>query len=197
MDGADDRQAPLILLVDDDAQVLAQLAASLRAARFEVCTASPAADKGARRPELAIVDLQAAGLTTLALPFLMMSAGASEELVRQAAAQGAVGYLSKPLDRGQLLPAVITGLARAREIRALHEAETRLTAALLCGRETAMAVGVVMERFRVDREAAFGALRQHARSNRLRLVDVAGEVLKNAACVHGIGRRLRKNASQH
>jgi DNA-binding response OmpR family regulator len=197
---------PLILLVDDDAHLLALLANALQASGYDVRLASSAkmavellAD-GSRAPDLALIDMHMPDMNGLQLvhslsagqplPFLMMSASSSEVFVRRAAEQGAVAYLVKPIELAQLVPAVITGIARGREIRALHESETKLTAALLGGRETAMAVGVVMERFHVDSESAFGALRQHARSNQRRLVDVATEFLKNSKVASGIAQRL-------
>lgn len=185
---------PLILLVDDDAHLLALLANALQAGGCDVVLASSAAmamellGEGQRRPDLAIIDMympDTSGLQLVhsleagkPLPFLMMSASANAVLVRSAAEHGAVGYLVKPINLAQLMPTVITAIARGREIRALHESESKLTAALLSGRETAMAVGMAMERFELDSESAFGTLRQHARSNQRRLAEVAAEFLK-------------------
>lgn len=185
---------PLILLVDDDAHLLALLANALQAAGCNVLLASSAAmamdllGDGRRLPDLAVIDMYMPDMSGLQLvhslqagtplPFLMMSASASEVLVRRAAEHGAVGYLVKPINLAQLLPTVITAIARGREIRTLHESESKLTAALLAGRETAMAVGMAMERFELDSESAFGTLRQHARTNQRRLAEVAAEFLK-------------------
>lgn len=185
----------LILLVDDDPHLLALLAGALHGAGFDVRLADSVQmavdvlDEGGRAPDLALIDMHMPELNGMQLvhslksraplPFLMMSANCNEMLVRRAAEHGAVGYLVKPIDPAQLLPTVITALARAREIRALHDSETKLTAALLSGRETAMAVGMAMERFDIDSESAFGALRQHARSNQRPLADVAAEFLKS------------------
>jgi response regulator NasT len=52
-----------------------------------------------------------------------------------------------------------------------------LTLALQHGRETGMAVGVLMERYKTDRETAFRALRDYARSHQRKLNDVAKELL--------------------
>lgn len=201
---ADERAA--ILVVDDDPHVLALIGGALYAADFDVLPATSAAmarerlAAAPRLPVLAIVDMHMPAVNGLQLmqtldrlaplPFMMMSASDSCVLVRRAAEHGAVGFLVKPLDPAQLVPAVITGVARGREIGRLRETESRLTAAMLRGRETAMAVGMVMERFRVDREAAFGALRQHARSNHRRLVDVAADYLNNTIVENGIAQRL-------
>ena len=53
----------------------------------------------------------------------------------------------------------------------------QLTLALQHGRETGMAVGVLMERYKTDRETAFRALRDYARSHQRKLNDVAVELL--------------------
>ena len=49
--------------------------------------------------------------------------------------------------------------------------------ALQARRETSMAVGILMERRRLGRQAAFEALRSQARSQRRRLEDVANEIV--------------------
>jgi hypothetical protein len=49
--------------------------------------------------------------------------------------------------------------------------------ALQARRETSMAVGILMERRRLGRQAAFEALRSQARSQRRRLQDVAAEIV--------------------
>ena len=107
---------------------------------------------------------------------------------------GAVGYLVKPIELNQLLPTVIAGLARGDEIRGLRDNEERLGQALQNGRETGMAVGVLMERYRCDRETAFRALRDQARSSQRKLNDVARELLDSAELLNTFNRRLSEPA---
>ena len=53
----------------------------------------------------------------------------------------------------------------------------QLGQALQARRETSIAVGIIMERRRLDRRQAFEALRSQARSQRRRLHDVAADIV--------------------
>lgn len=203
----------LILLVDDDVLLLGLISQFLRTAGHDVRTATSAPMAldllcdGGPAPDLAIFDIGMPGMSGLelaqhvrantAIPFMLLSANGSTASVRQATANGAVGYLIKPVDFAQLAPAILTGLARGDEIRSLRESEGRLSQALLHGRETGMAVGVLMERYKTDRETAFRALRDHARAQQRKVSEVAAELLSAseslntfaARCVDGAARR--------
>ncbi len=181
-----------ILLVDDDRLILATLSDGLRRFGYAVETASDGeralAMCAACEPDLAILDLSMPGMggvelarrlrETTRVPYLFLSAYSDQEVVDSAVEEGALGYLVKPLDVNQIAPAVEAALARAAEIRDLREREAGLQGALTTSRETAMAVGVIMERYRLDREQAFEALRFHARSQRRRVEEVAEAMLQ-------------------
>ncbi|WP_296942934.1 response regulator [uncultured Massilia sp.] len=191
--------APLILLVDDDALLLAVLARALEADGFRVCAAGDARQALAllqadhARPQLAVLDIAMPDMSGLDLaaqldgiPYMFLSASSGTEVAEQAAAAGAVGFLLKPIDPAQLLPAVRAALARAADIHELRAAEQRLTLALREGRETGMAVGVLMERYRIDRHDALRLLRNHARSNHRKLNEVATELLQAAEALNAL-----------
>jgi AmiR/NasT family two-component response regulator len=112
-----------------------------------------------------------------AVPFMFLSSVDDAETARQAASHGAVGFVVKPVDAGRLLPAFEAGLARADEIRQLRRTEANLNAALAAGRETSLAVGVLMARYQTDRNTAFEVLRDHARSNRRKINEVAEQIV--------------------
>lgn len=181
-----------ILIVDDDRLILATLRTGLEHAGFDVLQASSGAD-GWRlavdsRPDLALLDVRMPGMSGIELaqrlraetevPFMIFSAYGDLDIARQAAEYGAVGYLVKPIDTPQIIPAIEAGLARAEEIRALRRNEAVLTAALAAGRETNIATGVVMERYRVNRNRAYDILRDFARARRRKLNEVATELIE-------------------
>lgn len=177
-----------VLVVDDDRLVLAALARGLRDADYRVGSAANGEDALSiverDPPDLALLDMRMPGMNGISLgrrlrervPFLYLSAYGDEQTVRDAAEQGALGYLVKPLDIAQILPSLQAALVRSAEIRALREKEARLTAALVANRETATAVGLLMERHRIDRQQAFELLRAHARSSRRSVQEIAGEL---------------------
>lgn len=180
-----------ILIVDDDAILLQFIGEVLRHAGYDTVAASSGAQAiaqiEAREPDLALLDITMPGMTGLELarhlnelttvPFMFLSAIGDTDSAKQAAAYGAVGYVVKPVDAERLMAAFEAGLARADEIRQLRRTETNLNAALAAGRETSLAVGLLMGKFQTDRNTAFEVLRDHARSSRRKINEVADQLL--------------------
>lgn len=118
-----------LLVVDDDRLVLATVTHGLEKAGYEVFDA----DNGdeaillARqyRPELALLDIRMEGKSgfdvaatlreAYRIPFMFLSAFSDPQTLAQVQALGALDYLVKPLDVGQIVPAVEAALARARQ----------------------------------------------------------------------------------
>ncbi|MGZ8321388.1 MAG: ANTAR domain-containing response regulator, partial [Telluria sp.] len=169
-----------ILIVDDDPLLLQFLVQVLSHAGYETVAASSGKEAirhiEEREPDMALLDITMPGMTGLELaqqlnekttvPFMFLSAIGDSDSARQAAAYGAVGYVVKPVDAERLMPAFESSLARADEIRQLRRTESNLNAALAAGRETSLAVGLLMGKFQTDRNTAFEVLRDHARSSR-------------------------------
>ena len=180
-----------LLVADDDRLVLCTMCNGLRNAGYEVVAVASGEEciqfAESYQPDLVILDMRMPGLSGLdvaeklrddyAIPFVFLSAFGDDGTVEAATELGALGYLVKPLDIGQVLPAVKAALRRAEEMHALREKETHLTVALSTNRAINTAIGVVMERLRVDRRAALQVLRERARSNRIKLAAVAESVL--------------------
>jgi len=187
-------QKPRLLLVDDDRLILATLSDGLRDADYDVSVAASGKEAveviEASPPDLAILDVRMPGMNGIELamqlrehtqvPFVFLSAYGDLALVRQAADKGALGYLLKPLDIPQLIPTIEAALVRGREIARLRDSESRLNDALSAEQKTRIAVGVIMERQRLDRQMAFEALRRQARSQRRKIAEVAEEILSAA-----------------
>ncbi len=180
-----------ILIVDDDPLLLQFLTEVIGHAGYETVSATSGEQAlqliAEREPDMALLDITMPGMTGLELarhlknhttvPFMFLSAIGDSESSRQAAANGAVGYLVKPVDAERLMPAFEAGLARADDIRQLRRTEHNLNAALAAGRETSLAVGLLMCKFQTDRNTAFEVLRDHARSSRRKINEVADQLL--------------------
>jgi response regulator NasT len=189
-----EKAARHILVVDDDRLVLASLSSGLRQAGYRVTEASNGNDALSAAEEssldLALLDVSMPGMNGIelgrllrdraGLSFVYLSAYGQADIVTQAAENGALGYLVKPLDIAQILPALETALSRAQEIRQLRNKEGQLTTALTGSREVSMAVGLLMERHHLNRDEAFEALRARARSSRRALAEVAHEVVDSS-----------------
>lgn len=180
-----------IFLVDDDRLVLSVLTASLTRAGMRVSTAESAEEaqdmlSGGLRPDLTVLDVRMPGQGGLFLaerlraldhiPFIMLSAFSDPETVEESTRNGALGYLVKPLTEVQLLPAIDTALARAREMDGLRATQKQLQTALDNERDISVAVGITMVQYRIGRKAAFEVLRKNARSRKIRVAEVASEI---------------------
>ncbi len=183
-----------ILLADDDRVVLFTLAEGLRAAGYEVLTAQDGERALALCEQefidLALLDIRMPGLDGMglarqlrevrAVPFLFLTAYDDPDLVRQAAAAGALGYLVKPLGVAALLPSLSMALARAAEMRELNVQNQGLQDAVHSNRLIGAAIGMVMSQEGLSRSAAFERLRKQARDGGRRLTEVAREMVDSA-----------------
>lgn len=181
-----------ILIVDDDRLILATLSKGLQQAGYKILQAASGEEAlhiiDEQTPDLAILDVRMPNMSGIelakhlrektAVPFMFFSAYSDIDVARQAAEFGAVGYLVKPIDTPQMIPSIEAGLARAAEIKDLRRVEANLNAALASGRETSIAMGILMERYHIDRMTAFETLRIHARTLRRKVNDVAAELIK-------------------
>lgn len=181
-----------LLLVDDDRLVLVTLARGLIAAGYNVATAESADDAEAllssgERPDLIILDVRMPGRSGLELaerlrlfdhiPFMLLTAYNDHDIVEKAATFGALGYLVKPIDTPQLIPAIEAALARAEELEGMRTTEQQLLNALDNERDISVAIGITMVQYRFSRKAAFELLRKTARDQRRKLSDLAMEVV--------------------
>lgn len=190
-----------ILLVDDDRLVLVTLAQGLTRAGYNVSTAESADDAeallaGGNRLDLAILDVNMPGRNGLELaerlrtfdyiPFMLLTAYSDHDIVEQAAAYGALGFLVKPVDTPELIPSIKAALARAAELQSLKTSERQLRSALDSEREISIAIGITMVQYRLGRKAAFELLRKTARSRRCKLAELAMKVI-NASEMLNLG----------
>ena len=109
-----------ILVVDDDRLVLATVTHGLAQAGYDVIDADNGDDAillaREHKPDLALLDIRMEGMSgfdvaaylrdQLHVPFMFLSAFADDETVQKVKALGALAYLVKPLDIGQILPTV-------------------------------------------------------------------------------------------
>ncbi len=181
-----------LLIVDDDRLVLSTVADGLSRVGYHVTSVESAEEAeawlaGGGRPDLAILDVSLSGQSGLYLaqrlreldriPFMMFSAYSDPHIVEQATRCGALGYVVKPQDIPQLVPAIEAALARANELQDLRELRQQLQQALDNERSISVATGILMMEYRVKRSDAFALLRDSARKQRRKLAEVADTVV--------------------
>jgi len=199
-----DSTQPLIMVVDDDRLVLATLVAGLKHAGFEVIEADNGDDgillARKYKPSLAILDMRMQGKSGMDVArylaantetgFMFLSAFGDADIVDEASRMGALGYLVKPLDVRQIVPAVRAALARWQEMRssATPVAAASAAASASHGREELIAVGMLMERLRIDFDRALEALRSQARAEGVSSAQLAANMVEAANRFNSIRR---------
>jgi response regulator NasT len=180
-----------ILVVDDDLVVLATLSMGLKQAGYQVFQVSNGASaiqvEQFENPDLAILDMRMPGLSGLDVakilhargrtPFIFLSAFNDDEAVKAAADAGALGYLVKPIEISRIVPAIEVAMVRHDELSKAVNNSINLIDSLNKNREIDIAIGLVMERYNIDRASAFDALRDYARSNRCKAAIVAQRLI--------------------
>lgn len=173
-----------VLIADESAERLALLAAIVRGVGHEtiaaeIDVASVGAATAREHPDVALVALGASNAHALELismivaeaecPVIAVLAATDTVFVREAAKRGIFAYVVDS-DQGALESALEIVLLRFREYHGLEGA---------FGRRAVIerAKGVLMERHGIDEQAAFEALRAHARRNNQKIVDIAAAVL--------------------
>ena len=191
-----------ILVVDDDRLVLATVAHGLAQAGYDVIDADNGDDAillaRAQRPDLALLDIRMEGKTGFDVaeylraytqtPFMFLSAFNDDATVAKVKELGAVAYLVKPLDVGQIVPTVESVFARLGDARApVAPAPAAAAAADPLADPVPVAVGVLMHRYSLPRGPALERLRRQAtaegrslQAQALRVVE-AVEVLSSSS----------------
>jgi response regulator NasT len=154
-----------ILVVDDDRLVLATVAHGLAQAGYEVIDADNGDDAillaREHRPALALLDIRMEGKSgfevaatlrdAYRIPFIFLSAFSDDATLAEVKRLGALAYLVKPLDVGQIVPSVEAAFAR---IGKGGETPPPRAAAQAGAELLALAIGVLMHRHSLTREGA-------------------------------------------
>lgn len=148
-------------------------------------------------PDTSGLELAAVLRDRFSLPFMFLTLVEDEATVHQATEAGALAYLVRSANLRQLLPSIEAALARAEELKKLRQAEASLSAALQQGREVSIAVGVLMERFRLNFDTALEMLRDNARARRQRLHDLATELLEATERLNSLRRERIRHSVRH
>ncbi len=186
-----------ILVVDDDRLVLATVSHGLSQAGYEVIDADNGDDAillaRQHRPDLALLDIRMEGKSgfdvaaylrdNLHVPFMFLSAFADDETVQHVKALGAVAYLVKPLDIGQILPSVAAAFANlpARALPTPAPVPAARPAGLAGAAPidpVAIAVGVLMHRYSLQRTTALQRLQKLAADEQRSLAEQAERLVE-------------------
>lgn len=193
-----ENEQPLIMVVDDDRLVLATLVAGLKQAGFDIIEADNGDDAillaRKHKPQLAILDMRMQGKSGMDVArylaantdtgFMFLSAFGDSDIVEEATRMGALGYLVKPLDVRQIVPAVRAALARTMEMKSAPQ----VAATGHGSRDEFLAIGILMERLRLDYDRALEALRAQANTENRGVGELASSMVEAANRLNSIRR---------
>ena len=138
-------------------------------------------------PDLVIMDIKMPGLDGLAAAerisaeastaILILTAFSQRDLVSRAAEAGALGYLVKPFQKSDLLPAIDIALARHAEIVAVKNEAAGLQEQLDTRKVVDRAKGRLMDSEGLTEGDAFRKIQKAAMDGRRSMKEVAEEIL--------------------
>ena len=187
-----DAPRPRVVIAEDEAIIRLDLKELLEEEGYSVVGETGRGDEAIELvrelvPDLAILDVKMPGLDGLSAArhiagerlaaVLILTAFSQRDLVEQARDAGALAYLIKPFQKGDLIPAIEVALARHAELTSLErnvvDLEERLEARKLIDR----AKGRLMDDNGLDEKSAWRFIQTQAMNNRVKVGEIAKRVL--------------------
>jgi len=192
-----DTPPPLVMVVDDDRLVLATLVAGLKQAGLEVIETDNGDDAillaRKHKPKLAILDMRMQGKSGMDVArylaantdtgFMFLSAFGDSDIVDEAMKMGALGYLVKPVDVRQIVPAVRAALSRSDDEKVKQPSKPTGE-----GRDELIAIGILMGSFRLDYDLALEKLHAQAKTEGKQVSELAADMVNAANRLNSIPR---------
>jgi len=186
-----------IVVADDEAIIRLDLKELLVEAGYDVVGEAANGEEALalineHRPDLAILDVKMPKMDGISvarelqahyeIPVLLLTAFSQRDLIEEARAAGVAAYLVKPFRRAELLPAVervLTSFAEDQAIAALDDLETPADPdeKIETRRLIDEAKALLMAEGELSEDAAFSFIQQSAMSSRLRMRDLARQVI--------------------
>jgi response regulator NasT len=164
-----------ILIAEDETIIRLDLRDLLERAGFVVCAEARDGEEAVElarteQPDLAIMDVRMPRLDGIEaarrilderpIPIVMLTAYGQTDVVARAVEAGVFGYLVKPFQEHDLLPAIETARARHEELAALREEVESLAEALAARKAIERAKGLLMAKESLTEKEAFDRLRR-------------------------------------
>jgi response regulator NasT len=139
-------------------------------------------------PDLVIMDIKMPGMDGLTAAekvveeglaaVLILTAFSQKDLVQRAAEAGAMGYLVKPFQRSDLMPAIEIALARHAQLTGLKKESANLEEQLDTRKLVDRAKGKLMDEQKIGEADAFRLIQKRAMDERRSMKEIAQELLK-------------------
>lgn len=181
-----------VVIAEDEAIIRLDLKETLEEEGYEIVGETGRGDEAVQlvkdlEPDVAILDIKMPGLDGLSAAreiagerisaVLILTAFSQRDLIERARDAGALGYLVKPFQKAELLPAIEVALGRFKEMKALHAQATSLEEQLESRKAVDRAKGRLMDDHGLTEGAAFAFIQKTAMRERRTMRAVADDVL--------------------
>jgi response regulator NasT len=185
-------ERPRILIAEDEAIIRLDLKEMLEEEGIDVvgeASDGEAAVRLAREhgPNLVIMDIKMPGMDGLTAAekiieeglsaVLILTAFSQKDLVQRAAKAGAMGYLVKPFQKSDLMPAIDVAIARYSELTAVRQEASDKAEQLEARKVIDRAKGRLMDTEGLSEADAFRHIQKKAMDDRRSMREVAEEIL--------------------
>jgi AmiR/NasT family two-component response regulator len=185
--------APRIVIAEDEAIIRLDLREMLEEEGYEVVGEAGNGETALQltqelNPDLVILDIFMPGMDGLTAAtrinedelsaVLILTAFSQRDLVEQATRTGAMAYLVKPFDKGDLVPAVELAMARWAEVKALAAESRNLSERLESRKLVERAKGVLMQTHGLSEQDSFRFIQKLAMQRRTSMREVADQLLR-------------------
>lgn len=189
-------QLPRVVVAEDESIIRMDLVESLRAAGCDVVGEAGDGETAlalirGRLPDVALLDIQMPGRDGLQVAeqvldeglcaVVMVTAFSQRSLIDRATEAGALGYLVKPVQPSDLLPAIAVARAQFATMQQLRGRIVDLEEQLATRKIMDRAKSILQRTQGLDEAAAFRWLQKAAMDRRLTMREVAESVLRSTA----------------
>ena len=181
-----------VVIAEDEAIVRLDLKETLEEEGYEVVGETGRGDEAVQlvkehQPDIAILDIKMPGLDGLSAAreiagerlaaVLILTAFSQRDLIERARDAGALGYLVKPFQKAELLPAIEVALGRFKEMKALDSEVKGLEEQLETRKIVDRGKGILMDQCSMSEAEAFRFVQKSAMDGRRSLGDAAQSVI--------------------
>jgi response regulator NasT len=183
---------PRVLIADDESVIRMDLREMLTEAGYEVVAEAGSGDEAlaaarAHRPDIAVVDIKMPGMDGIdaaramieegICPVVLLTAYGQPELLARAKEAGVFGYVTKPFEERDLLPAIEIARSRYEEVMALKEQIGDLREAIETRKLIERAKGILMDTHGLKEQEAHKRLQQESMNRRKSMREIAEAII--------------------
>jgi two-component system, response regulator PdtaR len=191
-----DTPARRVLVAEDEALIRLDLVEMLKEGGYDVVGEAGDGETAVNlatelRPDLVIMDIKMPVMDGIEAarriaeariaPVVILTAFSQRDLVERARDAGAMAYLVKPFNKGDLVPAIEVAASRYTELSALEKEVGDLQQRLETRKRVERAKGVLMTAHGMSEPAAFRWIQRTAMDRRVTMRDVADRILADLA----------------